>query len=214
MRGPGELDVITARTLAHYDRHAESFWQGTRDHDVSQNIAALLRAIEGRPPYTILDFGCGPGRDLEAFTRLGHVATGLEGSRAPGDDGARVQRLRGLAAGLPQARSACPAVSTACSRTPRCFTCRAGNCRGCSSSCTGRSSRAACCSAPTRAATTRKGWSGERYGAYHDLEAWRRYLSGAGFVEVEHYYRPEGLPTGTATVAGERVADSGVMMLT
>ena len=39
-----------------------------------------------------------------------------------------------------------------------------------------------------------EGWSGERYGAYHDLEAWRRYLSGAGFVEVEHYYRPEGLP--------------------
>ena len=80
MRGPDELDVMTARTLAHYDRHAESFWQGTRDHDVAQNIDALLRAIEGRPPYAILDFGCGPGRDLAVFTRLGHAATGLEGS--------------------------------------------------------------------------------------------------------------------------------------
>jgi hypothetical protein len=39
-----------------------------------------------------------------------------------------------------------------------------------------------------------EGWSGSRYGAYHDLEAWRRYVSGAGFVEVEHYYRPAGLP--------------------
>ncbi|HYH42031.1 MAG TPA: class I SAM-dependent methyltransferase, partial [Burkholderiales bacterium] len=39
-----------------------------------------------------------------------------------------------------------------------------------------------------------EGWNGGRYGAYHDLEAWRRYVSAAGFTEVEHYYRPEGLP--------------------
>lgn len=33
---------------------------------------------------TILDFGCGPGRDLKAFAELGHVAIGLEGaSHAP-----------------------------------------------------------------------------------------------------------------------------------
>jgi hypothetical protein len=39
-----------------------------------------------------------------------------------------------------------------------------------------------------------EGWSGERYGAYHDLETWRRYMAGAGFVELTHYYRPAGLP--------------------
>ncbi|MGH8661122.1 MAG: class I SAM-dependent methyltransferase, partial [Burkholderiales bacterium] len=77
---PGDLEAIAARTLEHYDRHAEYFWQGTRDHDVSQNIEALLRHLEGEPPYTILDLGCGPGRDLKAFTELGHVAVGLEGS--------------------------------------------------------------------------------------------------------------------------------------
>ena len=33
-----------------------------------------------------------------------------------------------------------------------------------------------------------------RYGAYHDLDAWRGYVSAAGFVELEHYYRPTGLP--------------------
>ena len=27
-----------------------------------------------------MDFGCGPGRDLRAFTDLGHVVVGLEGS--------------------------------------------------------------------------------------------------------------------------------------
>jgi hypothetical protein len=32
------------------------------------------------------------------------------------------------------------------------------------------------------------------YGVYHDLDAWRRYMSVAGFVELSHYYRPAGVP--------------------
>src|SRR5262249_35959034 len=39
-----------------------------------------------------------------------------------------------------------------------------------------------------------EGWSQGRYGVYHDLEAWRRYMSLAGFVELSHYYRPAGVP--------------------
>ncbi len=42
---PENLDQIAARTLAHYDQRALAYWEGTRDHDVSQNIAALLQAI-------------------------------------------------------------------------------------------------------------------------------------------------------------------------
>ena len=71
-----------AITLAEYDRMSEAYRHGTADHDVSQNIAALLDAIEGAPPHAILDLGCGPGRDLRAFTALGHEATGLEGAAA------------------------------------------------------------------------------------------------------------------------------------
>src|SRR5215471_11056486 len=32
------------------------------------------------PPFKILDFGCGPGRDLKTFAELGHIAIGLEGA--------------------------------------------------------------------------------------------------------------------------------------
>lgn len=77
---PRDLDKISAATLQHYDAHAEDFRDGTYDHDVTQNIAALLRHIEVEPPLTILDFGCGPGRDLKAFTTLGHCAVGLDGA--------------------------------------------------------------------------------------------------------------------------------------
>jgi len=40
----------------------------------------------------------------------------------------------------------------------------------------------------------REGWQGDRYGAYHDLPRWRAFLTAAGFVELGHYYRPEGKP--------------------
>src|SRR6266481_3296236 len=68
-------------TIAYYDRFARAFWDGTRHHDVSQNYAAFRNAIEGEPPYSILDLGCGPGRDLSYFRSLGYEAVGLDGSR-------------------------------------------------------------------------------------------------------------------------------------
>jgi SAM-dependent methyltransferase len=39
-----------------------------------------------------------------------------------------------------------------------------------------------------------EGWNGDRYGAFHDWEAWRAYLTAAGFAELDHYYRPAGWP--------------------
>ena len=80
MERPQDLDRISRITLGHYDRQAREFWRGTRDHDVSQNIETLLRHIEGEPPWSILDLGCGPGRDLAAFAAMGHTAIGLDGS--------------------------------------------------------------------------------------------------------------------------------------
>jgi SAM-dependent methyltransferase len=81
---PPDVQEITGRTLAYYEKRAEEFRAGTRDHDVSQNIAALLSHIQGESPFTILDFGCGPGRDLKTFAALGHTAIGLDGAAAFG----------------------------------------------------------------------------------------------------------------------------------
>lgn len=69
-----DLEHLSARTIAHYDHSAHAFWEATRHHDVSQNYAALLDAIEAPPPFTLLDLGCGPGRDLGYFKSLGHEA--------------------------------------------------------------------------------------------------------------------------------------------
>jgi SAM-dependent methyltransferase len=190
---PPDLAELTARTLAHYDRSAEDFRAGTRDHDVSQNIAALLRHMEAAPPLTILDLGCGPGRDLRAFTALGHIAIGLEGAArfaamAREDTGCTVWQQDFLALDLPDGRFHGIFANASLFHVP--------------------SRELPRVLAELRAALVpggvlfssnprgqnEEGWSRGRYGVYHDLEAWQRYLTGAGFVELEHYYRPAGRP--------------------
>jgi SAM-dependent methyltransferase len=39
-----------------------------------------------------------------------------------------------------------------------------------------------------------EGWNGERYGAFHDWPSWRALVTAAGFDELDHFYRPSGLP--------------------
>lgn len=188
-----ELDRITAVTLAHYNERAEEFWQGTRDHDVSQNIAALLRHIEGTPPLTILDVGCGPGRDLKTFTDLGHTAIGLEGAHrlaamARAHSGCEVWEQNLLALQLPAERFDGVFANAVLFHVPGDELPRVL-----------RALHAALKPGGVLFSSNprgegQEGWNGSRYGAYHDLPAWRAHMTAAGFAELEHYYRPAGLP--------------------
>jgi SAM-dependent methyltransferase len=190
---PQDLDRIAEVTLQSYEARAGDFWEGTKDHDVSQNVNALLAHIAVPPPFVILDFGCGPGRDLKTFTTLGHLAIGLEGA-APFAEKARtysrceVWRQDFLKLHLPPAHFDGVFANASLFHVPRSELPRvllelhgtlkpggvlfSSNPRG----------------------QNEEGWSRGRYGVYHDLESWRSYMSGAGFTELEHYYRPPGLP--------------------
>ena len=96
------LNEIADRTLAHYEANAAPFWAGTRDHDVTPNYAALLGALGGRAALRILDFGCGPGRDLVALTALGHLVTGLDGMSRRFDSAPGLRRQRKTLRYLPR----------------------------------------------------------------------------------------------------------------
>jgi SAM-dependent methyltransferase len=187
-----DLENVAGLTLAHYDKRASDFWEGTRGHDVSQNIATLLQYMEGPPPFTILDFGCGPGRDLKAFEALGHVAIGLEGSaRFTGmakEQGLEVWEQNFLNLNLPEGRfdgvfANASLFHVPSQELPRILLELHATLKP----------RGVLFSSNPRG-RNEEGWNNGRYGAYHDLEAWRGFLLGAGFVELTHYYRPAGLP--------------------
>ena len=127
---PQDLERISHLTLEHYNQHAEEFWRGTRDHDVSQNIAALLQYIQNEPPFKILDFGCGPGRDLKVFAELGHIAIGLEGA-AHFAVMARATAAAKYGSRISSSSICRITISMACSPTPHCFMYPAKSCRAC-----------------------------------------------------------------------------------
>jgi SAM-dependent methyltransferase len=187
------LKELTGPTIHSYDHQAESFWEGTRDHDVSQNIAALVRALGPDLPQRILDFGCGPGRDLAAWRSLGHEPVGVEGSAnfcemARAHSGCEVLHQNFLSLELPAEHfdgvfANASLFHVPVLALPRVLddlfaTLKPGG---------------ALFSSNPRGANV-EGWNGSRYGRYHDIDAWMEFLGDAGFVPIEHYYRPTGLP--------------------
>ena len=190
---PVAIPDVSARTLAHYEARAEDFRDGTRDHDVSQNVAALVRHIQATPPFCILDFGCGPGRDLAAFARLGHTAIGLDGAArfvemARAETACEVWQQDFLALDLPDGRFDGVFANASLFHVPSRELPRVLR----ELRATLKPGGVLFSSIPRGA--NEEGWSGGRYGVFHDLDTWRGHVSNAGFAELEHYYRPAGLP--------------------
>ena len=190
---PAKWAETSSITLAHYNQHAESFWEGTRDHDVSQNRNTLLDNLIGPGPFRILDFGCGPGRDLQAFKDLGHEAVGLDGAARFVELARRYSncdvwhqdflRLEVPPEYFDGIFANASLFHVPSQELPRILkelwaTLKPGG---------------ALFSSNPRGGNE-EGWSGERYGVYYNYESWREIVTAAGFTEIMHYYRPPGLP--------------------
>jgi SAM-dependent methyltransferase len=189
---PEQLAQTSIITLRHYNEHADGFWEGTKDHDVSQNRDALLRHTGGKPSR-ILDFGCGPGRDLKVFRDLGHEAIGLEGAErfvefARQYSGCEVWHQDFLRLQLPAKYFDAVFANAALFHVP--------------SQELPRVLRELWATLKTNGllfssnprGQNEEGWNSERYGVYYNLERWRELVTTAGFVEITHYYRPPGVP--------------------
>jgi len=184
---------IAELTLAHYEARADDFWEGTRDHDVSQNVAALLSSIEGTPPFAILDLGCGPGRDLKTFASEGHIAIGLEGAprfaeMARTFSGCEVWQQDFLRLDLPEGRFDGIFANASLFHVPSADLPRVL-----------RELRAALKPRGVLFSSNphgqdEEGWNRGRYGVYHRPATWSAHGVAAGFVEIDHYFRPAGLP--------------------
>jgi SAM-dependent methyltransferase len=187
------LKDTSARTLAHYEASAELFWEGTKDHDVAQNHAALLDRLEGAKPFTILDLGCGPGRDLAYFRSLGHVAVGLDGCAAfcrmaRAHSQCEVLEQDFLALALDADRFDGVFANATLFHVPSRELPRVLRALW-----TALKPRGVLFSSNPRG-NNEEGWSEERYGCYFDLPRWRQIVTDAGFLEIAYYYRPPGKP--------------------
>lgn len=192
VHSPEELKKISSQTLRHYEVHALRFWEGTRDHDVTQNYRALLEAFPSQETLDILDFGCGPGRDLAYFKNMGHRAVGLDAcsqfcEMARDYSGCEVLEQNFLQLNLSsesfdgifanaslfhvpsqELLQVLEKLNAALRPKGILFT---SNPRG-----------------------SEEGWEGNRYGTFMELEEFQKYLESAGFKVEKHYYRPAGKP--------------------
>jgi SAM-dependent methyltransferase len=187
-----ELNKIETITLGYYDANAESFWEGTKDHDVTQNLEAFLSACIQGKSLDILDFGCGPGRDVTYFKASGHLPTGLDGSEefcrfARQYTDCPILQQSFLNLELPEETfdgifANASLFHIPSQELPRVLRELHGALRpgGILFSSNPRGNG--------------EGWQGQRYGHYMELESSRSYLETAGFEIVHHYYRPSGKP--------------------
>jgi SAM-dependent methyltransferase len=189
---PVDLEEIEKLNIAHYEENAESFRIGTQDHDVSQNIAALLDALPKEKTLDILDFGCGPGRDMRIFKALGHRPVGLDGCKE--------------FCKMAREQSGCPTLNQQFLKLEL-----EGN------SYDGIFANASLFCIPSQELPrvlkelhsalkndgilfssnprgNAEGWQGQRYGHYMEFETSQLFLQQAGFKIIEHYYRPAGKP--------------------
>jgi SAM-dependent methyltransferase len=187
-----ELEEITARTLRHYDEKASSFWEGTRDHDVSQNYEAFLSALPQGLKLNLLELGCGPGRDVLYFKKLGHEVEGLDGSiefckMARSYTGCTIHQQNFLELNLPSGKYHGIFANASLFHVPRQEMVRVLKDLY-------RALKLEGILFTSNPKGDVEGWMGNRYGTYMELAYFEGRLQKAGFRIIHHYFRPKDLP--------------------
>ena len=73
-----QYEYMIMNNLKYYDDHAASFAENTVTVDFSEIRNRFLQKLN--PGAELLDFGCGSGRDTEAFLQQGFQVTAVDGS--------------------------------------------------------------------------------------------------------------------------------------
>ncbi len=187
-----QLNELESVTIQHYENNADSFWEATKAHDVTQNYAAFLAPFPAGKSLDILDFGCGPGRDVKYFNDLGHRPVGLDGSAAfcrmaRAYTQCPILHQQFLRLSLPSQAFDGIFANASLFHIPSSELARVLN----ELRCALRPDGILFLSIPRG---NNEGWNGQRYGHFMQLETSKSYLQAAGFEIMQHYYRPADKP--------------------
>lgn len=182
-------------TISEYQVTATSFREGTWNHDVSENRNALV-AVMPKIPGKILDLGCGPGRDLIAFQRQGHIVIGLDATPAFVDmaktlSGCEVWQQSFLQMDLPSEYFDGIFANASLIHVPRAELIKVLQDLRKSLVC-GGAIVMSMCRGDGEGYVARP--TGYRYVAAWEYEILALCVEQAGFEILQHYYRPPGLP--------------------
>lgn len=187
------IKEIEKITFSSYGQKAESFWENTKDHDVNQNYNAFLAPFNGKAGLDILDFGCGPGRDVLYFKSLGHNPVGLDGTlefceMARQQTGCTI--LHQSFNDLDLKENSFDGVFANASM----FHVPSQNLNKVLKD-LNKSLKPGGILFTSNPRGDEEGWSSpERYGNFMQLDKSMEYLENAGFSVLNHYFRPPGLP--------------------
>ena len=84
--------TVQSETLSYYDEHAGAFAASTVGVDFSATQERFEKLLE--PGASILDFGCGSGRDSLRFLRDGFQVTAIDGSEELCDYASKLTGLK------------------------------------------------------------------------------------------------------------------------
>ena len=180
-------------TIDYYERNAERFWAGTRDHDVTQNYDAFLKSMTGDGPYKILDFGCGPGRDVASFQKLGHEPIGLDGTlkfvtMAADYTGSSVLHQDFTKLDLPSSAFDGVFANASLFHVPKNFITKVLHAIFETLTVDG------ILFSSNPIGTGEETFSDGRYGVFYSEDEWINIVKSSGFSLVNQYFRPKGLP--------------------
>jgi len=186
------LSDITKKTIQFYDGRAKEYFEESKNYDLRKAYHDFISLLPEAKYHSILDLGCGGGRDLKYFADHGFQVVGLDGSKKMCDlarkwSGCKAFQQDFLSLELPPSRFHGIFAASSLFHIPKAeltrilrqvhYSLKEGGVLYLSNP-VGESEE----------------WDGESYGNYMNWNAYKGYLKEAGFQPIKHYEMTVGEP--------------------
>ena len=186
------LQEIERKTVRFYDNRSQEYAEEVKNFDLRKSYHDFLSLLPEAKFHSVLDFGCGTGRDLKYFADHGIQAVGLDGSKKMCDlarktSGCKAFQQNFLSLELPPSRFHGIFACSSLFHIPRTELPRILHQLHYSL----KDDGALFIANPVG---DLEDWDGESYGNYMTWDLYKEHLKEAGFQPIKHYEMKVGEP--------------------